>query len=97
MRWVLSPNPDLDRLPISKEAVKCSTKVEGFVLTADDLKTVLFDKGVIGENCDDAEVSDSSLRSSFLVATAVSRFRRRLRRKKPALHLDFDPSSFKGL
>ncbi|KAL6131225.1 hypothetical protein ACLB2K_069601 [Fragaria x ananassa] len=97
LRWVLSPNPDLDRLPISKEAVKCSTKVEGFVLTADDLKTVLFDKGVIGENCDDAEVSDSSLRSSFLVATAVSRFRRRLRRKKPALHLDFDPSSFKGL
>ncbi|PRQ58725.1 putative potassium channel, voltage-dependent, ERG [Rosa chinensis] len=132
--WALSTNGNLDSLPISEETVKCHTKVEGFVLTASDLKKVLSKYGVIQDNDSDQDhveisnsiegessssmgsailvatdqdhgeisnsiegESSSSLRSAILVATTASRFRRRLRRAKPALHLDFDPSSYKGM
>ena len=107
LTWLFSPNASLDCLPISKKTVKCHTRVEGFVLTASDLKAILSFYCIIEDSFsgdeDDVEISNSpegessssSMRSAVLVARAVSRFQRRIRRKKPGL--DFDFSSYKGL
>ncbi|XP_050387400.1 cyclic nucleotide-gated ion channel 1-like [Argentina anserina] len=105
LSWVFSPNVSLDCLPISKKTVKCHTKVEAFVLTASDLKAILCYMKIIEDSYSDEDVSDishsieggssSSLRSAAHIATAASRFQRRLRRKK--FGLEFDPSSYKGL
>ncbi|PRQ58727.1 putative potassium channel, voltage-dependent, ERG [Rosa chinensis] len=85
-----STNGNIDSLPISQETVKCRTKVEGFVLTASDLKELLSGMGI-----DHAAISNNIEGESSSSLRSALRFRRHLQRVRPVL--DFDPSSYRGL